>query len=121
MQQADTRTDDNVRKMDASGDRHSLDERYVALADQRRRHVLNRLQAAEGPITLSGLAEELVQPGPEDEDAAVPAEAAHRTYLSLYHCHVPKLAEAGLVRFDEETERVDLAAGEWLEQVQGDD
>jgi len=38
-----------------------------------------------------------------------------RVYVSLYHAHVPKLVDEGVITFDETTERI--TAGEHAEQV----
>lgn len=77
----------------------ALDGVFDALADRRRRRTLHLLREIGRPLTLESLAERLVaidrEGGRELPDAAV-----ERTYVALAHVHVPRLADAGLVRFD---------------------
>jgi hypothetical protein len=75
------------------------------LNDRRRRYVLYAL--AEDPEwTLQELATRLVawEEGVEDDD--VGPNCRERRYISLYHTHVPKLADEGVVEFDADAERI---------------
>lgn len=77
-------------------------------AKERRRAVLAVLEGAAAPLALADLAAELVEreqgPSPRVPDH----EAIQRCYVSLYHRHVPKLVEAGLVAFDDDRRTVAL-------------
>ncbi|WP_256289752.1 DUF7344 domain-containing protein [Halobellus inordinatus] len=73
--------------------------------DRRRRYVLYAL--AEDPEwTLQELATRLVawEEGVEDDD--VGAHCRERRYISLYHTHLPKLADEDVVEFDADAERI---------------
>lgn len=88
----------------------SLDSVFKLLSSQRRRHVLHCLTQRDAPVELADLAEEVAAREEEMPTAEVTAEEARRIHLSLYHTHVPKLKDAGVVRHDPEEETVALAA-----------
>lgn len=76
-----------------------LDAVLATLADHRRRTILEHLES-HGRVSLSTLAEELTQKS-EDSD--------RKGYqIGLYHNHLPKLAELGLVDFDHGDRTVEL-------------
>ncbi|QPV63504.1 hypothetical protein I7X12_02395 [Halosimplex litoreum] len=77
---------------------------YDALADERRRRVVHLLADADAALTIEDIAERLTdddRPG-DAEDEVV------RLRTSPYHVHVPKLSEAGIVRFSPDRQRVRL-------------
>lgn len=71
--------------------RPKVGETCALLRSERRRRAL-RAVADAGETTRRELAGELA-----DDDSAA---ATDRAELSLYHCHLPKLADAGAVRYD---------------------
>ncbi|WP_227377753.1 DUF7344 domain-containing protein [Haladaptatus halobius] len=79
---------------------------FNILADRRRRYILQRLQTANQPISL----EELVADISAWEDAPPPETAltdrVDEVTVSLQHCHLPKLADAGLIEYDRSTKNV---------------
>lgn len=79
------------------------------LANRRRRYLLYALRGQEEPIELSTLAEQVA--GWEHD--VPPDEVAKNEYKSVYvssvQCHVPKLADAGVVDHDEDNHTVVLA------------
>lgn len=77
----------------------SGDELLRVLADRRRRYVLQCLKTAKTPMALADLADDLVRWELDAEPTAVQDER-ERIYISLYHHHLPKLAEHDLVSFD---------------------
>ncbi|WP_436911385.1 DUF7344 domain-containing protein [Halosimplex marinum] len=79
--------------------------------DKDRRIVLAVLADRGQPETLDALAEAVVERN-DDIIATEPSdETVTRIKTSLYHCHVPKLAEAGLVTFDADRELVEPNEG----------
>lgn len=74
------------------------DEVFGLLAARERRRVLQYLTNTEGSATIDELATAL-----DREDAATtgPGTDPDRTRIELYHVHLPKLAEAGIVDLDE--------------------
>lgn len=92
-------------------------EGYVALSDPRRRYVLHILAEAEESLTLLDLAREIVRMERDDADD-VDEEETEQVLITLYHIHVPKLADAGFVRYNTDEQRVTLAAGAPLDFVE---
>ena len=79
------------------------------LANRRRRYLLYALRGREDPIELSTLAEQVA--GWEHD---VPPESVEKNeyksvYVSSVQCHVPKLADAGVVDHDTNNHSVILA------------
>ncbi|WP_415382631.1 hypothetical protein [Halosimplex sp. TS25] len=90
------------------GEGDGLDAAFELLADRRRRAVIDVLRSAprsslELPALVDGVAAKT------DEDAATVAS-------DLYHGHLPKLAAAGVIDFDEETRVVDYDSAPLLER-----
>ncbi|MFC4436428.1 MULTISPECIES: DUF7344 domain-containing protein [Natrialbaceae] len=87
----------------------SADTILELLANRRRRYLLYALRGQEGPVELSRIAEQVA--GWEHD--VPPDEVAKNEYKSVYvssvQCHVPKLADAGVVDHDEENHTVILS------------
>ena len=56
-----------------------------------------------------GLADEVATAGTIISE--IPAEEVKRVHLDLYHSHVPKLVEADVVEYGQESDLVELSAG----------
>jgi hypothetical protein len=88
-------------------------EIFDLLSNARRRYVLYNLSRRDEPITIGDLADEVAAWENDTEVSEVERQERKRVYVSLYQTHVPKLADAGLLAYDEEsgtvaiTERVD--------------
>ncbi len=84
------------------------DQLSVVLSASRRRHILTALAASSGEIHIEDLASavsayeqlEATEPDPHVSDS--------RIAISLYHCHLPKLARAGLVTNEYTTGPIEL-------------
>ena len=87
----------------------SLDAVFKLLSSQRRRHLLHCLKGRDAPAELGDLAEEIAARENDVSTAAVTAKEAKRVHLSLYHTHVPKLKDAGVLRYDRSNETVALS------------
>ncbi|WP_132057375.1 DUF7344 domain-containing protein [Halorussus amylolyticus] len=77
-----------------------LDASFGLLAHAHRRSVLYALRE-DGPKTRDELADELVATGVADD--------RDRTVASLFHTHLPKLDDAGVVEYDRDDGVVSLA------------
>jgi len=62
--------------------------------------VLRCLRSADRPVALADLARDVVARERETDARDVPEEAVEQCYVRLYHVHLPKLAEAGYLRYD---------------------
>lgn len=89
-----------------SGDR-SIDDVYPALATRRRRYLLYCLHVYANPVTLADAAERITR-WERDDPADELLDARLQVYMSLYHDHVPELADAGLVAYSQEEDMVEL-------------
>ncbi|WP_415382564.1 hypothetical protein [Halosimplex sp. TS25] len=76
---------------------------YDVLSSTRRRDVVRLLDDADTGLGLRDLAEAVAE-----REGNADAEQIRRIQASLYHVHVPKLADAGIVRYREESDRVTL-------------
>ncbi|ELY95062.1 hypothetical protein C483_01821 [Natrialba hulunbeirensis JCM 10989] len=90
-------------------DHVNADQVFGALADQRCRHVLRCLDEHETPIELAELADAVASRTYDDPVAEIPDRAVEQTYIALYHNHVPKLADSGLITYDRGRELVDTS------------
>jgi len=80
---------------------------YDCLARARRRCILRCLNDAEKPLALADLAAEVANR--ESQRSDVDPETVKDVYLSLYHVHIPKLADADLVQYDKDRRTVGLS------------
>lgn len=74
-------------------------ELSVILGDERRQHVTAALSQADGPLSLEELTAAVASREHEEADGPQPDRGSVR--ISLHHVHLPKLSEAGVVRYDE--------------------
>ncbi|MFB6129298.1 MAG: hypothetical protein ABEJ28_00565 [Salinigranum sp.] len=93
--------------------RLSPDERLTVLANERRRHVIEALGASSVPLAVADVAREVARRESDRDDP--PAELTECVYLSLVHCHLPKLADARVV--DRDRDRNVIAPGDSFGQV----
>ena len=86
--------------------------------EPRRRRVVQCLGEAEDGMALADLATDVAALEREVDPREVPPEAVERTYVSLYHRHVPKLADRDVVEYREDQNVVSLASeGERVERA----
>ena len=81
----------------------SQDIAFDILSNARRRFVLRELQQTSDSVELVELAERLAAEENDVTREALTAQQRKRTYVSLYQTHVPKLVEAGIVTYDQDT------------------
>jgi hypothetical protein len=86
-----------------------IDEVFESLIEPRRRYVIRCLQNYGKSMALADLADEIAAWENDAPLTEVSPEEVKRIYLSLYHKHLPKLDSAGVVRYDQERDMVQLA------------
>lgn len=81
---------------------------YDALSHRRRRSVIRALDETDAPLTLMELATTIAE---WDDEASTgdDSELVRDVYTTLYHAHVPKLADAGFVRYNKDEQKVSLS------------
>lgn len=82
-------------------DADDWDEVLDCLSDPRRRTVLSVLATSDESVERTALALEVARREPETDP-----DDAERVLTELYHVHLPRLAEAGLVEFEDDREAV---------------
>jgi len=85
-----------------------LDHVYDALAHSRRRYLCYTL-LEDTEWSLTELARKIAAWEYEVAEQAVTDRQRSEVYVALYHAHVPKLVEDGVVTFDETTETITAA------------
>lgn len=80
-----------------------------SLAHHRRRYALHVLREHEEPMALADLADEVAVREHDEPLAEIDPETVKEVYISLYHVHVPKLADAEHVLYSQELDAVALA------------
>ena len=99
------------------------DRVFDAFAHRRRRDVLYCLRQYENPMALADLASEVAARENDTIVADVPGEEIQRVHTSLYHSHVPRLVDLGLVEYDQGRDVVALVehanlGGIWSERLE---
>jgi len=87
---------------------------FDILSSARRRYVLYLLRTSEEQIEMTDLAERVAAWENETTVEELTKQQRKRVYVSLYQTHVPKLEDAGLVDYDQDSgliELTDAAAG----------
>ncbi|WP_207890221.1 DUF7344 domain-containing protein [Natrarchaeobius chitinivorans] len=84
----------------------SLDTLFQILSHQHRRAVLGVLIENGRKLTLNDLTKEIAARNHETPITEVPSDDVNKFHLSLYHNHVPRLAETQLIEYDEDREIV---------------
>lgn len=94
---------------------NAREEWFAALTHGQRRRVLDALGAAEGSLTVTDLASEFARRTDREADP----ERVERLRVVLYHWHLPRLAEAGLVEFDRSEKTAALSSAPCVAKPDG--
>lgn len=86
----------------------TIDAIHELLSSRRRRFVLFYL-FEEGRAQLTTLSQRIAASEHDREPDELPVDIRQQTYLDLYHTHVPKLTEHGIVEYCDEEGAVKLA------------
>ncbi|MFC7009750.1 DUF7344 domain-containing protein [Halalkalicoccus salilacus] len=105
----------NHSEFDVGGDQQN--GLFDVLSHSHRRFVLQYLQTADTPLSVNEVATELVAwKNPLAAADQLSDGRATLVEISLVHSHLPKMAEVGLIRYDETRQTVTL--GDRTEEVQ---
>lgn len=83
-------------------------EIFELLSADRRQQVLGYLDEKGGQADLGELAEHVASIECGCERASLSSQQRKRAYVGLYQCHLPKMADAGVVEYDEDRGTVAL-------------
>jgi DNA-binding transcriptional ArsR family regulator len=102
--------------------RLSKDTVFELVQNQRRRDALSYLERRDGEATLGEMAEHIAAKENGVAVESLSSSQRKRVYIGLYQCHLPKLADAGVVDFDKDRGDVRLRpAAAQLDAYLGDD
>ncbi|WP_123623615.1 hypothetical protein [Halorubrum sp. CSM-61] len=109
---SDTTGEAQIR-IGGSGDRSLVveaemasDEVLSAMADERRRQVLAVISGESAPIDLSTLAERVADRLGSRGSKTESDQGIDRLSVALHHRHLPKMASAGLIDYDAESQTI---------------
>lgn len=94
---------------DRGGDQLSTDAVFRLLADRRRRYAISVLRRHGATMSLADLADEVAVKEHAAPITEIPADDVKRIYMSLYHSHVPRLEDFGVVDYRQESDRLTLS------------
>lgn len=89
-------------------DEWSQDIVFPLLSHVYRRTLLSCLDHHGVSLTLADAAEEVARECKGESIPDIPDEEIKRIYMSLYHSHIPQLAEANAVTYDQEQDLIAL-------------
>lgn len=92
----------NIQATTSRADSAVDDDAFAVIADERRRRLLRRLLAADGPVAVADLARDVVARERDADAREVPDAAVEGCRVQLHHVHLPKLADADYLRYDED-------------------
>src|SRR6056297_3193216 len=100
--EADNNADDDIEAEESSAETQlSLDLLFEVLKNRRRREVIRYLREHEQQVTLSDLAEHIAALENDTDIASITSSQRKRVYVGLYQCHLPKMADMGIVPFNQ--------------------
>jgi len=98
----------NGRGETETGERLSKSHLFELLSADRRQEVLRYLDANGGTADLGELAEHIASLECDCSVSELTSQQRKRVYVGLYQCHLPKMAEAGVIDYDQDRGNVAL-------------
>ena len=77
------------------------DDLFHLLQNERRRRVLKYLSDTDGAVEMRDIAEQIAAWEYETTVQQLSSQERQRVYIALYQTHLPKLAEAGVITYDQ--------------------
>jgi DNA-binding transcriptional ArsR family regulator len=77
------------------------DDLFHLLQNERRRRVLKYLSDTEGAVEMRAIAEQIAAWEQETTVQQLSSQERQRVYIALYQTHLPKLAEAGIITYNQ--------------------
>lgn len=96
----DETTENQSESKTADAPAVSLDEIFEVLKNSRRRKIIRYLRDDHQTTTLSDLAEHVAALENDTDVNRLTSSQRKRVYVALYQCHLPKMADMGVIEFD---------------------
>ena len=93
----------------------SLDVTFEILRNRRRQLVLEFLRERDEMVTIGELAEHIAAIENDTTVRQLNAQQRKRVYIGLYQCHLPKMADVGVIEFNKS--RGNISPGEHIEPL----
>lgn len=84
----------------------AVDEALTVLANRRRRLTLSVVREHDEPIALPDVADEVAVREHGQPVTELSPETVAQTYISIYHDHLPRLVDLGILAYDQERDLV---------------
>jgi hypothetical protein len=81
---------------------------FELLSAKRRQEVLKYLETNGGTATLGELAEYIASLECECDRSQLNSQQRKRVYVGLYQCHLPKMADAGVIDYEKNRGDIEL-------------
>lgn len=103
-------TDDSTATEESgiSGHKLTKSEVFELLSADRRQAVLLYLDTNDGKTKLGELAEHIASRECNCSRSELSSQQRKRAYVGLYQCHLPKMADAGVIEYDSDRGTVAL-------------
>lgn len=86
----------------------STDDLFDVLSNARRRFVIACLATHSKPLAVADIATELTCWECKTPSDQIPEEHVQSRYVALYHVHVPKMADVGILEYNQERNTIAL-------------
>lgn len=102
LEEPDSHSKADIESAESEGSEPlSLDLTFEVLKNERRREVIRYLREQEKQVTLSDLAEHIAALENDTDVSSITSSQRKRVYVGLYQCHLPKMADMGIVDFNQ--------------------
>lgn len=109
-------TADQDHRSDRDAEELPLDSIFEIIRNRRRRLVLKCLDESDDEVLeLSDISEQIAAIENDTTEEALSAQQRKRVYVGLYQCHLPKMADSGVIEFDKN--RGTVSKGPNVEQL----
>ena len=108
MSDAPEKTISEVDTAGQTDEQLSKTQIFEILSADRRQEVLQYLHRNEGGADIGELAEHIASKECDCAVSQLNSQQRKRTYVGLYQCHLPKMAKAGVIDYDDDRGHVAL-------------
>lgn len=115
QQQSDDMENESIADRNCGGDKTEFDELplddvFKILKNSRRRQTITYLNENGRETTLSDLAEHIAAIENDVSVRALSSDQRKRVYVNLHQCHLPKMDNMSIIRFDKHRGTIELTA-----------